>query len=375
MLAVIVLILIISFLVLIHEFGHFYSAKKMGVRVEEFGIGLPPRLFGKKFGETIYSVNLLPFGGFVKITGEDSTEVESSDPKNFNSKTVLQRIVILLAGVIMNFMLAIALYYVLLFANGSKTMTMPLFFDYRFPFGSQENINTVVTFVQEGSGAASSGIEPGEAVLEINGIPVYSVSDVRKELSDKAGQQVKVLLMDVRSLDKDLMTVNVIPQADESGDGILGVQLTKATTLSYTGRYTKPLAGVLHSLNVIAYSGSTLADLVSLSYESRSVEPVSSSVSGPVGIFPVVGGILAYKGKEAVIGIIDLIALLSVNLAFINLLPFPALDGGRALFVIIEKVRGKRVNPAFEMALHKWGMVFLLALIIVLTFKDIANLL
>ena len=149
MMTLILFIIILSALVLIHEFGHYYVAKKTGVRVEEFGIGIPPRLFGKKIGETIYSVNLLPFGGFVRLSGEDGVDEDHleeaiSDPENFLSKTPLQRAGIVVAGIVMNALLAVVLYYFFFFFTGFKSLTIPNMFDYEFKFGHVEQINTVV---------------------------------------------------------------------------------------------------------------------------------------------------------------------------------------------------------------------------------------
>ena len=368
-----VLILIFSILVFVHELGHFFTAKKFGVRVEEFGFGIPPRLFGKRIGETIYSINLLPFGGFVKLTGEDSDEADVKDPKNFASKNPYQRVLILTAGVLMNLLLAVLLYFVFFFINNFKTLTLPVFFDYNFKFGEQNSINTVVTAFSLGSFAEKAGIQRGEAVIEINSVPVYSVTDIRRELDGKIGQNVRVMLMDVRKIKREVRSVTVTVQKDDKGKGILGVILSKAVVLSYEG-WQKRFVGILHAYNMLAYTTNTIGNMIGLSFETRDISPVSESVSGPVGIFAVVKAILSFSGKEAVLGLLDLVALLSLSLGFINILPFPALDGGRIAFVLVEIVSGKRVSPKVEAFIHKLGMVFLLGLIVLVTFKDIRNL-
>ena len=373
MITFLVLILIFSILVFVHELGHFFTAKKFGVRVEEFGFGIPPRLFGKRIGETIYSINLLPFGGFVKLTGEDSDEADVKDPKNFASKNPYQRVLILTAGVLMNLLLAVLLYFVFFFINNFKTLTLPVFFDYNFKFGEQNSINTVVTAFSLGSFAEKAGIQRGEAVIEINSVPVYSVTDIRRELDGKIGQNVRVMLMDVRKIKREVRSVTVTVQKDDKGKGILGVILSKAVVLSYEG-WQKRFVGILHAYNMLAYTTNTIGNMIGLSFETRDISPVSESVSGPVGIFAVVKAILSFSGKEAVLGLLDLVALLSLSLGFINILPFPALDGGRIAFVLVEIVSGKRVSPKVEAFIHKLGMVFLLGLIVLVTFKDIRNL-
>jgi len=356
--------------VIIHELGHFFVAKWRKVKVEEFGFGLPPKLFGKTKGETEYTFNLLPFGGFVRLLGEEELE-DSADPRNFMSKSPMQRAVILVAGVFMNVLLAAFLYYVFFFSTGFKSMTIPLFFDYEFKYGDSSSINTVVTSFVEDSAADVSGVERGEAIIEIDGVPVYNAEDVRTQLKEKSGVEVRLLLMDIRNFDRELRTLTAIPQENDDGTGVLGVLLAKAVTLDYSSGRNKILSGPMHSYNVLAYSSFTLKELVKNSFETKSIAPVSASVSGPVGIYSVVGGILDYDSKMALLGIVDLAALLSLSLALLNALPFPALDGGRLLFVVIEVIRGgRKVSPKVEATVHKWGMIFLLALIVLVTFKD-----
>lgn len=379
-LTLIVFFLILSLLVLIHEFGHFFTAKKFGIKVEEFGFGLPPRVFGKQRGETIYSINALPFGGFVKLLGEDSSEsteeagsaTETLDPRSFSAKAPWKRAVVLVAGVTMNVLLGVALYYVFFSFTGFKSLTLPLLTDYKFRFGEEERVQTVISGFSDNSKADDAGLRVGEAVLEINGQPVYTFDSLKEVLADKPNQKVKVLVMDVIDLDRPIRTVEMQTVVNEQGEGILGTYLTDAVVLSYQGS-NKLFAGFMHSYNVMAYSTFTFKDLIKTAFVQKDVAPVSSSVSGPVGIFSVVGGIIDYGGKEAYLGLIDLIALLSLSLAFLNIMPFPALDGGRLVFVIYEGITKRKVSPAIENSLHKWGMLVLLSLIVLVTIKDISS--
>jgi regulator of sigma E protease len=351
-------------------------ARKTGVRVEEFGWGLPPKLWGKKIGETEYSINWLPFGGFVKLTGEDFDEEASrsteDDPRSFVAKKPIQRIGILISGVVMNLILAIIVYYGMFFLTNFSTMTLPLFYDYSFKFGHQENINTVVMNFVEGSPAEEVGVEVGEAIIEVDGKPVYSVPDIRAAVEGKAGQEIQLLLMDIRSVERTFRSVRATPILNEEGEVRLGVGLVPGFTLSYGD---KLLSAPQHAMNMLSYTTTTLVKLTRESVAVGDISPLSDSVAGPVGVFGAIEGILSYSAKEAAVGLLDLIAFLSLSLALINILPFPALDGGRLVFVLYEVVRGERVNPKIEGMAHRWGMLALLVLIISITVKDIKNLL
>ena len=374
--AVVLLILLISLLVLVHELGHFLAAKRAGVHVEEFGLGIPPRLFGKKIGETLYSINLLPFGGFVKLTGEDAPEsgdsaLAGADPHNFLSKNAFTKLAILGFGVLMNFLFAILLYYVFFFSVGYKSLALPVFFDYKFRFGDQKVLNTVVNDTQPDGPAQAAGLLRGEAIIEIDDKPVYSVDDIKKALIDKADTETKVLLLDVTKLSGGIRTVKVVAGGDGGANGLLGVFLSKAIILDYS--QNPWLSAPMHAYNILGYSVDTLVNLVGLSAKTKDLTIVSQSVSGPVGVFSVIDGILLYAKDELFLRLVDLTALLSLTIAFVNILPFPALDGGRILFVVLEILTGKKINPLLEARIHKWGMIALLGLLFLVTFKDVKN--
>ena len=375
MLTLLIFITILSILILVHEFGHFIVAKKQGVRVEEFGLGLPPRVIGKRVGETIYSFNLLPFGGFVKLTGEDASgdEANVDDPKNFITKTPFQRFTILVAGVLMNLFLAVIVYYAFLFLNDFKTLNLPLLFDHKFAFGDVEITRTVVTNFADKSPLPNQGVTLGEALVEIDGAPIYNIEDVRRILADKADKETRLVFVDMKANTYSPHTVAAVPYKDENGNVVLGVYLGDSVSISYQKPEQMLFSGFLHSYNMFTYTMDVLGELISTSFESRSIQPVSEGVSGPVGIYTVIGGIIDYGGPKAYLGILDFLALMSLSLAFLNILPFPALDGGRVMFVVYEMARGKKVKPSVEIAIHKWGMVILLMLIVLVTIKDITR--
>lgn len=377
--ALLIFLLILSTLVLVHEMGHFFMARKLGIKVEEFGLGLPPRILGKKFGETIYSINALPFGGFVRLEGEDPEEVledpsKATDKRSFQMKTPFQRSLVLVAGVFMNFVLAVTLFYIVLANSGFKTAYMPQFFDYKFAFGKEETVSSLITGIEPDSAAEKNNIDVGEVIMEINGETVRDVKDVRRILKQTPGKEAYVFLMDIRKDTNNVRKVTLMPQPDEDGDPVLGVYLSSATRVDYNEGLDKYLSGFMHTYNVMNYSMKAMGYVIGLSVSSRDLAPVSETVAGPVGIYNIVGGLLDYGGDAVVINLLDFMALMSASLAFLNIMPFPALDGGRLLFVVYEGITKRRVNPTVELKLHKFGFFLLLGLLVVVTIKDIFKL-
>jgi regulator of sigma E protease len=374
----IVFILILSVLVLIHEFGHYIVAKLNGIRVEEFGWGLPPRVVGKKLGETIYSINILPFGGFVRLTGEDgdakqqgdaSSDVTPLDPRSFAVKKPWQRALVLVAGVVMNFFLAFLIFYIYFLINNFKTAKLPLFFDHTFRFGREIKYDTMVLDLVPDFPATKSGIELGDTIVSIDGTNVTNIEEIRKSLLGKSNQEVSVL---VESEVKGSRTIKLTPKNNEEGNPSLGVYVGEAVVIDYgTNLLSKLLSAPMHSYNVLAYSMNGLKQVFAFSYETKSIEPVSRSVSGPVGMFKIVDNILNEGGKNSLLHLMDFAGLMSLSLAFMNILPFPALDGGRLFFVLLEGFTGKKIPVRIESFIHGVGMAVLLTLILLITVKDL----
>ena len=378
MISLIVFILILSILVSIHEFGHFIAAKKMGIYVEEFGLGIPPRIFGKRIGETIYSINLLPFGGFVRLRGEDALENPTEqfpDPRSFGSKTPLQRSIVLLAGVFMNVIFGVVLFYVFLVANGFRSFHIPLIFDYDFAFGNVQGIDTVVFGLSEES-PLKNEMELGEAITSIGNIPVTSVEDVKSVVAQTQsnGEKEVTLIIKILSPEEKTREIRVIPYKDDENVYLLGVYLGRSVQISYTTPKQKIFSGLLHSYNILSYSISGFGQLIGLSVEQGSAELLSESVTGPIGIYSVVDNILAYANRVVILSLIDFTALISLSLALVNVLPLPALDGGRITFVFIESIRGKRINPKLEALVHKVGILVLMSLLLLVSTRDIYRL-
>lgn len=375
--AILIFILILSFLVFIHELGHFLTARKFGVDVEEFGLGIPPRAWGKKIGRTIYSINWLPLGGFVKIKGEDFENYDPKDKTNFINKKPWQKSLILLAGIIMNTIFGVMIFYFILGQNGWKSNPILLLNEFEFKFGQTVELPNLITFIEDDSPASKAGIEFGDRIVELRFedqvfVPT-NTKDIRSFMSDKLDQEVIVVTQNINTQVQN--TRVIIPVYSQELEGpALGVGLGTAVYVSYQAPVDTLFAGFFHAYNVMDYSFSIFKMLISQSISQKDVGPISQGVAGPVGIFGAVKTVLEVGGPNVVITMLDLMALLSISLAFMNLLPIPALDGGRLVFVLAEWVTGKRPSPKLEERAHKIGFLFLIGLIILITLKDIVQL-
>ncbi len=360
-LTILIFILILGILVFVHEFGHFVSARKMGVKVEEFGLGLPPRLFGIKKGETIYSLNLLPLGGFCKIKGESGECVEDKD--SFAHKKIWQRFIILTSGIAMNFLLAIFLLSI------GFLIGLPQVLD-DLPQGAKISDPKIqlISILKE-SPAEKAGLRIGDTILSIDDQEFKEIKETQEYIAKKSGQTLRIKL----KRGKDIFEREIIPdfsikdkETEEEKRGIIGVGLVKTGIVSYSW-YKSFWYGLVITFSLVAQIilaiGLLIRDLILR-------QPLSIDVAGPVGIAVITGQVV----QLGFIYILQFTALLSINLATINFFPFPALDGGRVIALGIEKIRRKPNNPKIENFIHNIGFVFLLTLIILITFRDISRL-
>jgi len=363
-----VILILLSLLILLHEFGHFIAAKKFGVKVEEFGIGLPPRLLriGKK-GETEYTLNWLPFGGFVKLFGEDGelSLAQKLNPlikkRSFSEKPSWQRAIILLAGIGMNFVIGIFLFSVVYSISGVPK------------YGSDE---VVVTQVMPGSPAEQGGIREGDVVTMIGEQKITTADEFVKYISEEKGQEVSlnlVALLPDGTLGSDRREVRVIPRVTPpEGEGALGVGVVTIQQLSFEKKpwYLAPLYGVVEGVKEAGvWSREIIRGLVELG-KNLTKGKVPEGISGPVGIWRMGNKIQKAQGFVASL---RFAAILVINLAIFNLLPLPALDGGRLVFVGLEKILGKKWVRKYEKWVHFGGLVVLMLLLVVITWSDIKN--
>jgi len=374
-----VFILILGLLVLVHELGHFLVAKKNGVISDEFGFGFPPRVVGtykdKKgrrkwvFGnkeinnemkdedETVYSFNLIPLGGFVKIRGEDGED--KKDKKSFANQSAWVRFKILFAGVLMNFLLGIVLFS-LAFQIG---LPESIGDDYQ-----AKDAKVQIAQVVSNSPADEMGIEMGDVVFSIEGTEgiteIKTVKAFQEAIQSNKGQEVTINVKRNNS-EKLLSLDTVIREEAPEEQGLLGVQLVRTTFAKY-GLLESIWLAIKTSFSMILAILFFLVDLIVRIFSSQ---PVTADVAGPVGI-------AVMTGKMTQLGlayVLQFVALLSINLGVINLLPFPALDGGRIFFLLIEKIKGSPLNQKVEGIANMIGFLLLIALMIFVTVKDFSN--
>ncbi len=343
--SIVIAILIFSLIIIFHEFGHCIVAKKNGIRVEEFSVGLGPKLVGFKKGETFYCIKLLPFGGACVMTGEDEA---SDDPKSFSQKSVWARMAVVFAGPFFNFILAFLLSIVLISMIGVDE-----------PYISE---------VVDGSAAMEAGLKQGDKITGIDGTHIGVYRDISNYLTLHPGKADDVLTITyIRDGEKN--TCRLSPKYDEeSGRYLLGV-------VGSERKKVNPLKIIGYSFYEVKYWIAVTIDSLKLMVTGN----VSlNDVSGPVGIVNTIGQTYTQSLEVSifavVVNLMNISILLTANLGVMNLLPIPALDGGRLIFLIIEAIRGKRVNPEKEAMVHFAGLMILLGLMVVIMANDIRNL-
>lgn len=327
------------------------------MKVEEFGVGFPPRLFSIRRRGVRYSINWIPIGGFVKIKGE--TGDDRNDPNAFVSKSASRRLLVLSAGVLMNLLLAMVL------LGAGSAFGLPQVVDESLPSNARvKEVQVQVYTVVDPSPAEEAGIQTGDAIVQIDDVIVTSAELAQTYIAEHGEQSLTLRVK--RGADFFTYTVTPAALSETEGRKALGVGMVTIGTVSYPW-YLAAVKGIEGTFVLGSQMVVGLFDLVKgLIVEQR----VSVDLSGPVGIAVLTGQV----AEQGFASLILFTALLSINLAIINFLPFPALDGGRALFVVIEKLRGKPISAKTENLAHNIGFGLLMLLIIAVTYKDIVGL-
>lgn len=347
----IVALIVLSILVLVHEFGHFVAARLSGVWVEEFGIGLPPRVWGKKIGKTIYSVNALPIGGFVRLHGEASDEKVTKPDEAFVNKSKLARIFVAVAGVAMNFVLAIIFFAIIANYTGIAR-------------------GVLVLEVSPDSPASAAGIVEKDKILKIADKEIGYTEDFQTIIAGLKGREVTIQVEHEVKGKVIQENKTAVIRGENSSEGLLGVVFSPSE-LYYPPVWQRPIVlGMYGVTKTIKVSGEIVDGLVSL-VGQLSGGVVPKGVAGPVGVT----AFIAEVAKLGILPLMEFSAVISINLALINLVPFPPLDGSRVVFVLLESIIGKRVLPRIESMMHTAGMIILLFLMLIVTAGEIPKLL
>ncbi|NLN14678.1 MAG: RIP metalloprotease RseP [Tissierellia bacterium] len=320
-------IFVFLLVILLHELGHFSIAKLVGIKVNEFSIGMGPKLFQTRKGETQYSLRLLPIGGYVRMEGE---EEDSNDPRAFNNASTLARIAVVAAGAIMNFILAFVVFSIVSFNLGEPT--------------------TTIGEILPDSPAQHGGLMEGDRIIAINQTETKSWDELSNAIANSDGNELDIrIIRDGKeenlyikpSLQEGRLMIGIVPKYEKSL--LAGIRGGFESTITFIG---------------------LMFDFVKMLFTGQ---VTIEHLSGPVGVINEIG----QAAKMGFLNLLLLLGFISVNLGFFNLLPIPALDGSRLVFLFIELIRGKPVNPEKENFVHFVGLIFLLGLMLVVTYKDL----
>lgn len=353
---IILFIFVLAVLILVHELGHFWVAKRAGVRVEEFGIGFPPRLWSLKKGETVYSLNLIPFGGFVKMLGENTLEDGLADEGSLATKSRLAQAGVLVAGVAANFLIAwFLLSAALMIGLPSAVGTAPTGLEITNPI-------LMITSVQSGSPAEAAGLKPGDEVISAT-TPDEFVAGISSAGENK-------VMVTVKSAGEGIAReVMIQPEVGLIAEGVPGIGVgVDLVGIAKAGPLTALWQGLLFTLRLVALIVTGFFNLIKEALLGEA--NVVRSLVGPIGLAGLVG-------DAQMIGLgylLAFVAFISVNLAVLNLIPFPALDGGRLLILAIEGVIGKTLPVKLVGYLNLIGFILLIGLMLAVTYGDILRL-
>ncbi len=351
-------LLVLTVLVVVHEFGHFIMAKRAGVWVEEFGVGLPPRIWGKKFGETIYSINALPLGGFVRLHGETDEGVVGKPKRAYVNKSAKARIVISLAGIVMNVLFAFLCFSVVYSFNGIK---------------KERDLGYVKVYdIIADSPAKEAGMQVGDIIRKVDGKDVPTTETFIQYVSTRANQRIKLEVERKINEESKKVILNITPKEDpKDKTARIGVGIGSTETYVYYPPYwQRPIVGAWQGVqDTWNLTKQIVLGLTGIA-GSLSHGEVPKDVGGPVTIVLLLTEVI----KQGVFNTLWFAGAISLNLAIFNVLPFPPLDGSRVLFTILEKLFGKKMVPQLESKIHTIGFIILLILVVLISAKEIPSL-
>ena len=328
MLTAIAAIFVFLLVVVIHEGGHFSVAKLVGIKVNEFAIGMGPKLFQKRKGETVYTIRALPIGGYVKMEGEDE---DSDDPRGFSKVSVWSRIAVVSAGAIMNFVLAIVVLSIVAFSLGLPT--------------------TTIEEVLVDSPAMEYGVLPSDKILSIDGVEINEWNEIVDTIN--SSETSKMLNIDVLR-DGEIISLQVKPVLD---DERVVIGIVPRSEKSFFKSIEAGFKDTWHFLKL-------MFNFIAMLFQGK---VSTNDLAGPIGVINEIGN----QAKVGFLNLLYILGFISVNLGFFNLLPIPALDGSRIVFLLIEAIRGKPVDPKKEGFIHFLGFIFLISLMLLVTYKDL----
>ena len=351
---IILFLLILGVIVFVHELGHFLVAKYHGVKVEEFGIGFPPKIFGIKKGETEYTLNWIPLGGFVKIVGEDGED--KSDLRSFSSKSIGKRFQIISAGVIMNVIFALVIFSII-FSVGAPMDIEGMDLSRA---KSVQDRQIKIAGIVDSSPAFEAGLQIGDSILTAGELEVNSKNDLYEFTRSNVGQTA---VFTFQRGDEILTKEITLRQEFSEEEGSLGIAPSETAVVAFSiiDAIMKSFSWVYYLITYIFFA------FAGIIWSLVAVGKAGVEVSGPIGI----AVMTQQAASMGFMVVLNFMAIISINLAIINVLPFPALDGGRLLFLIVEKIKGSPIRQEWEAKANNFGFMLLMLLMVVVTFNDL----
>lgn len=370
---ILLVVVVLGLLVFIHEFGHFLAARSIGVKVFEFSLGFGPKIVGKRHKGTLYCIRAFPIGGYVKILGDGDPGEEEKVSKellknaNLATRSKIQQIYVMLAGVAMNLLLAVSVYYIVLGNSGWKlyvSIDLSNFSAVGASIGREKVGDAEYIELKEGGNAEKAGMPAKGSIVSIDGISVEYSDDISKIIKENKDE---VISMNVCTVDVEKICQDYNVQV--SSEGFIGIITVPNYVYFVSYSEHKGSAGFSHLINNVRLMGILLSDMFTEAKSTGDYSDLSNSVSGPIGMYYVLS---SFK-KDGIIAFLGVVADLSLSLAIMNILPIPALDGGRVFILFLEGLFRKDLNKNIEAIIINLSFIFLMLLTVAVMVKDILN--